>query len=302
MIKIEEIAIDKAITQKLNLEEISNKNCSADILRLDLIHNVISGNKYFKLKYHLEEIKKQNKKTVVTFGGAYSNHIVATALVCKLLGLRCIGVIRGEEPKTLSHTLKDSLDYGMELRFISRSDYKEKDSLNYLKNDYEDAYFIPEGGSGSIGVLGAGTILELTDYKKYSHIVCSIGTGTMYCGIVNSSDIHQEVIGIPVLKGMENILNDYIELIDKDKINNCKIFPNYHFGGYAKKTKELIDFMNSFYNKTHIPTDFVYSAKSIYAFFDLLAKDYFKPQSNILVIHCGGLQGNLSLEKGTLVF
>jgi 1-aminocyclopropane-1-carboxylate deaminase len=300
--ELNEIKLDKAITQKLETIELKEKNCTADILRLDLIHEVISGNKWFKLKYYLEEIKKLNNKNVITFGGAYSNHIVATALACKLLGLTSIGIIRGEEPKKLSHTLNDSLNYGMKLHFVSRSEYNQKENIEILKQ-YSNAYIIPEGGSGELGVEGSGTILDLTDYKKYSHIICSIGTGTMYCGIVNTANENQEIIGIPVLKGMYNLIEEYEPYIkDKNKIKNCIIFPEYHFGGYAKKTNELIDFMNNFYSETKIPTDFVYSAKSIYAFIDLLKKDYFKPQSNILVIHCGGLQGNLSLKDETLIY
>ena len=296
----------------INLEEVitqnifSENNTNADILRLDKIHPVISGNKYFKLKYNLKEAIDKGYKTVITYGGAYSNHIVATAYWGKINNLKTVGIIRGEESLNMSHTLQDSIKYGMQLKFISRTDYKNKDNfefIQYLENEFGNFYLIPEGGDNHLGRLGSKEILALTDSQKYTHIISAIGTGTMYFGLVNASNLKQKIIGIPVLKGMVNFLNNNLEKIgNPEKLEYCQIIDNYHFGGYAKKNQELIDFMNDFYRKTNIPTDFVYTAKLIYAFFDLVKNNYFPDNSNILLIHSGGLQGNLSLSKDKIIF
>jgi 1-aminocyclopropane-1-carboxylate deaminase len=295
------IDLSKANIQNINTY---NQNINADILRIDKINSVVSGNKWFKLKYHLEEIKKNNYKTILTFGGAYSNHIVATAFTANQLSLKSIGVIRGEESINLSHTLKDCLNYGMKLKFISRTDYKNSHKDNFIKDlnkEFGNFYLIPEGGAGELGRLGAEDILKLCNYKKYTHIICAIGTGTMFLGIANASNITQNVIGIPVLKEMSNFLEqNKMNFKDIKKIDYCKIFPDYHFGGYAKKNNQLLEFMNNLYKENDIPTDFVYTSKLLYAFFDLLKHNYFPDNSNILLIHSGGLQGNLSLNSGLL--
>lgn len=297
------IDLSKANIQKINLP---NDYINADILRIDKINEIVSGNKWFKLKYHLDHIEKNKYKTILTFGGSYSNHLVATAYTAKQLSLNSIGIIRGEEPKNLSHTLKDCLDYGMKLKFITRAEYKSKDTNDFisrLKQSFDDFYLIPEGGYSELGRLGAEDIIRLCDHKKYTHIMCAIGTGTMFLGIANASNLNQEIIGIPVLKEMEDFLlqnNKYFK--DQKKIEYCKIFTNYHFGGYAKKDSILLNFMNHLYNEQNIPTDFVYTGKLTYAFFDLFKKRYFPKDSSVLLIHSGGLQGNLSLKKNELNF
>lgn len=300
------INLSLAITQKLNLEELVKKNIQADILRIDLINPVISGNKWFKLKYNLKDAIDKNYESLLTFGGAYSNHIIATAMAAKNQKIKSIGVIRGEKSENLSHTLLQAQEYGMSLEFISREQFNqrhEKIFIEKLKEKYGDFYLIPEGGASSKGRLGSEEILELTDYKKYTHIMCAIGTGTMFSGLVNSSELNQTIIGIPVLKGYSNLLEEFSNYINNpEKIKYCRIFYEYHFGGYAKKTNELLNFMNSFYEKTGVPTDFVYTGKLIFSFIDLVKKDFFDENSKILLIHSGGLQGNLSLPKNILTF
>jgi len=273
------------------------------MLRLDKIHPVISGNKWFKLKYHLESFKQNNYKGILTFGGAYSNHIIATAYAAKLRGIKCTGIIRGEKPHELSPTLKDCIDYGMQLEFIPRKIYKQKNLLIESGQNFPGYYIIPEGGAGTLGEKGCCEILDLVIKDTYSHIACAIGTGTMFMGLVNSSFPGQQVIGISVLKGMKNLPDQFNELkYPPAKIKYCKILYDYHFGGYAKHSPELFTFMNDFYLQTGIAMDFVYTGKLVYAITELVKQGYFPQGSSLIIIHSGGLQGNKSIPKGTLIF
>jgi 1-aminocyclopropane-1-carboxylate deaminase len=303
---IKMLNINEAPVESLYLKELSEKNIKADVLRLDKIHDVISGNKWFKLKYYLEEALVNNFKTLLTFGGAYSNHIIATACTAKMFGLKSIGIIRGGEPAELSHTLLDAKRYGMQLEFISRDEYKrknEKDFLARLKIKFPDCFIIPEGGAGIPGIKGSSEILDGIDRNNYSHILCAVGTGTMSAGIVNASLPQQEIIGVCILKGMKNIQDEINELTDHPKKHtNFNIIHDYHFGGYAKKNAVLLSFMNSFFRQTAIPSDFVYTGKLFYAALDLIKKDFFSPGNRLLIIHSGGLQGNKSLPNGTFAF
>ena len=299
------VNLKKASIEKIQSKEFNESNIKVDILRLDKIHETISGNKWFKLKYYLEEAVSGKFATILTFGGAYSNHILATACAANMLGMKSVGVIRGENHALSSHTLVEAENYGMRFEFITRDEYRrknEKDFLESLKTKFQGSYIIPEGGAGNLGVRGSAEILACIEPGNYSHILCAIGTGTMFCGIANASLPNQKIIGIPVLKGMENSLAEIYQKITPEKIVDCEIKKEYHFGGYAKKNDELIRFMNSFYQETNIPTDFVYTAKLMYATIDLVKKKYFSPGSRLLIIHSGGLQGNLSFSKGTIDF
>lgn len=277
---------------------------TVDVLRLDLIHPVISGNKWFKLKEYLKEAKNLNKKIILTFGGAYSNHIVATAAATKQNGFNSIGIIRGEKPTVLSHTLKDAVSFGMNLFFISRNDYKKKlipsEAFDYYSE--EDIYMINEGGYGAKGVEGAKSILQLTGSSSYTHIIDVVGTGTTIAGLIEASEIHQSVIGISSMKNNYSLQKETEKFISEKNKQRFRLIHDYHFGGYAKYTQELIDFMNEWYRQTNIPSDFVYSGKLFFAVNDLLEKNYFPSNSKLLVVHSGGLQGNRSLPKRTLIF
>lgn len=297
------VNLSKAIVQPVSLSEYSGKKVEIDILRLDKVHPVISGNKWFKLKYYFREALQQKFGSILTFGGAWSNHIIATAYVAKLYGLPSIGIIRGERPSELSPTLLAAKSYGMFLEFIPRESYSRKNEEAYktiLANEYNQPYVIPEGGAGPAGITGSTEILALVEINRYSHIICCIGTATMYKGLLNASLPNQEIIGIPVLKGISNSPTKFTE--NPEKIKFCKIIEAYHFGGYAKKTAELIQFINYFYVQTGIPSDFVYTGKLLFGCTDLVINDYFSPGSKILIIHSGGLQGNASLPAGTLLF
>lgn len=271
---------------------------TVDVLRLDLIHPSISGNKWFKLKEYLKEAKELNKRSLLTFGGAFSNHIVATAAAANNSGFKSIGIIRGEKPAKLSDTLNDAVDFGMKLYFISREDYKKK----IIPSDVslQDAYVINEGGYGKMGAEGAKEILNQVDLSNYDYILAAVGTGTTLAGLIEAANPVQNVIGISVMKNNFSLQQEVENLLSGRR--EFHLFHDYHFGGYAKYNQELIDFMNEWHRATHIPSDFVYTGKLFFAINDLIRKNYFSPGSKLLVIHSGGLQGNRSLPKGTLIF
>ena len=281
------------------------KKISISIARLDKIHPVISGNKLFKLHYFLEEVLKNKHRSIVTFGGAYSNHLAAAAYACKLTGTRCIGIVRGEKPVELSHTLKQCEHYGMELNFISREEYNNKGLVHFiaqLQNNFGDCIIIPEGGYHPLGALGAQLIMNKLKGRKATHICTPVGTATTAAGLLMNSCANEIIIGIPVLKQMNDIESRVAFLCNNKHFNNLVIFDGYHFGGYAKKTNKLIRFMNDFFTEYKIPTDFVYTAKMMYAVIDKIKTGYFAEGSNIICLHTGGLQGNDSLALSTLVF
>ena len=270
-----------------------------DVLRLDEIHTTVSGNKWYKLKYYLQNAKQLKKEIIVTFGGAFSNHIIATAFACKVSGFKSIGIIRGEESLTLSETLKHAKQMGMELHFVSRKEYLFKDTI---AKQFPQAFIIPEGGAGELGIQGAASILENIKINKYDYIIGAIGTGTMISGILKATH-QQKIIGINMLKGFEAIKNTITYWVGEDTVSNrLEVYNDYHFGGYAKHPTPLIAFMNYLWQREEIPTDIVYTSKLFYAAHDLLKKNYFPKKSNILIIHSGGLQGNQTLAKGRLLF
>jgi 1-aminocyclopropane-1-carboxylate deaminase len=293
------INLEKAAVVTLELPLLREKGVLLSVLRLDQIHPIVSGNKYFKLKYYLQEALRQQKKAIITYGGAFSNHIVATAYMANSVNLKSVGLIRGERPKLLSHTLQKAMELGMDLNFISREAYAKKHNTELINNP--DNYIINEGGEGALGIKGSSEILQLVKKENYTHIACAVGTATMLKGICSGSLPTQFVLGIPVLKGFDNWRDSYVMPL-QEYPGNISLFPNYHGGGYARVNDDLLTFMNNFYQQTKIPTDFVYTAKLFYAMMDLIEKNYFSPGSAVLVIHSGGLQGNGSLPAQSLDF
>ncbi len=295
---MQDIDTDKISTDILSLPLLIEKNVEADVLRLDKIHPLISGNKWFKLCYYLEEAKAE-KKTIVTYGGAWSNHILATATACKINKLRCIGIIRGEEATNVSPTLIKAKELEMELIFISRAEYGQRKIPEGL--DKGEYYFIPEGGYGLKGAAGAATILDHCKKEDYTHISCAAGTGTMTAGLIIAAQLACKITAISVLKNNFE-LEENIQLLCGNEEKSFQIIHDYHFGGYAKYKPGLIDFMNEFYRQTAIPSDFVYTGKLFFAINDLIRNNFFPAGSKLLIIHSGGLQGNASLSNGTLIF
>lgn len=291
--------------QPIPCPEGASNNISIDILRLDRLHPVISGNKWFKLKGHLQQAQQSSSGTIITFGGPWSNHLLATACAARQAGLKAVGIVRGEKPPVLSNTLSSALHLGMQLEFISRREYAEKSDIHFLDRlslRYPGAYIIPEGGAGPLGIHGSEEILETIDSSRYTHILCSIGTGTMFLGLVRASRRGQTVIGVPALKGVDTLTAADASILTAEQKARARVLNGYQFGGYARHPPELLTFMNEFYQRTGIPSDIVYTGKLFYALEDAVRKDYFPASSSLLVVHSGGLQGNLSLPPGTLQF
>src|SRR5690606_31720186 len=248
--------------------------------REDLLHPEISGNKFRKLKYNLLEAQKQKKGQLLTFGGAFSNHIAATAAAGRDFGFKTIGVIRGEElgadpERTLqeNQTLRYAHACGMEFEFVSRQDYRRKDSaefLGQLKTKFGDFYLVPEGGTNELAVKGCEEILTKED-TGFEVICCAVGTGGTLSGLINSAGEHQKVLGFPALKG------DFLqqEVAKYNSKFNWELILDYHFGGYAKVNRDLINFLNSFKKEYGIQLDPIYTGKMMYGIFDLLQKGYF---------------------------
>ncbi|MEL0457416.1 pyridoxal-phosphate dependent enzyme [Flavobacteriaceae bacterium SZ-1-7] len=275
------------------------------IKREDQIHPFVSGNKYRKLKYNLQEAKKECFKTLLTFGGAFSNHIAAVASAGKRFGFHTIGIIRGEELKNKineNSTLRFAQQNGMQFKFVSRDEYRNKtseDFLSRLKEEFGDFYLIPEGGTNPLAIKGCEEILTHED-KQFDYVCCSVGTGGTISGLINCSKPSQQVLGFPALKG--NFLQqDISKFVTK---SNWKLIADYHFGGYAKINEDLVTFINQFKADYNIQLDPVYTGKMLFGIFDLAKKGYFPKGSKILAIHTGGLQGiegmNALLKKKNL--
>ena len=303
-------AIVETQNQQIFLPFLEEKKVELFIKREDKIHPFVSGNKFRKLKYNILEAKKQQQETLLTFGGAFSNHILATAVAGNFAGLKTIGVIRGEEladdlQKTFdtNSTLKQAHENGMEFHFVSRADYREKATTAFialLKDAFGDFYLIPEGGTNDLAIKGCEEILSEDD-AKFDTICVAVGTGGTISGLINSAKIHQKVIGFPVLKG--DFLQQEIERLTT-KRENWSLLNEYHFGGYAKYNVTLISFINQFYKATNIPLDPIYTGKMLFGIADVIKKNYFSENSKILIIHTGGLQGiegvNQKLAKKNL--
>ncbi len=264
--------------------------------RIDLIHPSISGNKYYKLQYNLIEARKQGCNTLLTFGGAYSNHIAAVAAAGHEYGFQTIGIIRGEELADKiqdNSTLKLAQAQGMRLHFVSRTDYRRKtdhDSIAQLKQQFGEFYLIPEGGTNALAIRGCEEILTEQDKQDFDYICCAVGTGGTIAGIINSTNEKQKVLGFPALKG-DFLFN---EIREWTTCSNWDLCLDYNFGGYAKTTPELLDFIRNFQASTGIEIEPIYTGKMLFGLFDLIERGYFPANSKILTIHTGGLQGNLS--------
>lgn len=288
----------------LNSEWLTSHNAEAAILRLDLTDTGVSGNKWFKLRENLRMARKTGKTAILTFGGPYSNHLVACAAACRHGGIDCIGLVRGSFPAD-TPSLRQAAALGMILHRLDKDSYARKTDPEFLlewQQRYPKAWVLPEGGANSYGVEGCGSILDLAASEHFTHICCSMGTGTTMAGLLNhpSEGIR---IGFPALRHGSHLLQEIQPYVKHAKNwSQLVLMEGYHFGGFARKTPELVGFMNFFYRHYGIGLDFVYTGKMVYGVFDLIERGYFPEASRILMIHTGGMQGNLSLPEGTLCY
>lgn len=278
------------------------KGITLEIKREDLLHPFVSGNKFRKLKYNVLQAKAENQSVLLTFGGAFSNHIAAVAYAGKEQGFETIGVIRGDELRNKiseNPTLSFAQECGMRFEFVTREAYRHKTETAFIEQlqvKFGSFYLVPEGGTNDLAVKGCEEIL--TEFDAHFDFVCSaVGTGGTISGLINSALPHQKVLGFPALKG--DFLQNEIHKFVNNK--NWELITDYHFRGYGKVTTEFIEWMNWFYAQTGIPLDPIYTGKMVFGVMDLIQRNYFPPKSKILMIHTGGLQGiagmNAKLEK-----
>ncbi|MGB0294956.1 MAG: 1-aminocyclopropane-1-carboxylate deaminase/D-cysteine desulfhydrase [Flavobacteriaceae bacterium] len=277
--------------QKIDHPELTKREIQLYIKREDELHPVISGNKMRKLKYNLKAAKAQNKKTLLTFGGAFSNHLLATAAAAKEHKFKAVGVVRGDELayQNLNPTLAKAVEYGMQLHFVSRDYYKNLTQQNAelpAQLNGSDVYVIPEGGANELAVQGCQEILTESD-SDFNFIFCAAGTGTTMAGIAKSIKAPQKLIGVASLRdaGLKRRIADLSEQ------SEFELLDEYHLGGYAKINSDYIHFLNDFYRQTKVLLDPIYTGKMMYAIFDKVNFGNFDKESQILAIHTGGLQG-----------
>ncbi|OSZ78697.1 hypothetical protein CAP35_10735 [Chitinophagaceae bacterium IBVUCB1] len=270
-----------------------------DMLRLDSIHPVVSGNKWYKLQYYLQDAKAKRADTIITFGGAYSNHLVATAAAAKQFGFKSIGIVRGMHSKdSHTQTLANCISFGMELQFVSREVYTQKSDIQYLQSllaIYPNAYIVNEGGAGELGVKGSSAIAAYIPHH-YTHICVSAGTGTTLAGIRRALPADVQLLGYVPMKGgvyIREVINDYLPLALQ---STYALYDDWHLGGFGKHTDEQLTFMNDFYSQNHIPLDVVYTAKMMMGIEAQIKAGFFPADASILCIHTGGLQGNSSVQ------
>ncbi|MFZ1519540.1 MAG: pyridoxal-phosphate dependent enzyme [Ignavibacteriaceae bacterium] len=276
------------------------------VKREDLTDHFISGNKWYKLKYNLIEAEKLGYKTLLTFGGAFSNHIHATAAAGKNFGFKTIGIIRGEEHLPLNPTLSSVKDNGMLIEYIDRKSYRNKyndELINKFKNKFGNFYLIPEGGSNNLAIKGCAEIIP-TINEKFDFICSACGTGGTLAGLILGLDSKSSALGFSVLKGGDFLYQNIKTLLSnyqKENLNNWHINLDYHFGGYAKVSPQLIKFCNDFETQHNIPIEPIYTGKMLYGLFDLIKNNYFLKNSSIIAIHSGGLQGLAGLKHRKII-
>ncbi len=261
------------------------------VKREDLNHPLVSGNKWWKLKFNLEEAQRQKQKTLLTFGGAYSNHIYATAAAAKELGFESIGVIRGEETLPLNATLRFAISCGMRLHYVTREAYRHKHENAFgqeLHDRFGDFYLIPEGGTNALAVKGVEEFAQTLNHDV-DYLCCAVGTGGTLAGLISGLPDSVKILGFPVLKGGEFLADDIRHYIPSSK-SNWSLQTDYHFGGYAKHTPQLLEFIENFNAKNNFAIEFVYTGKLFAGVYDLIAKGFFKRGFAIQLLHTGGIQ------------
>ena len=298
---------EKSILEKLSFPILEEKNIELFVKRDDLIDTEVSGNKWRKLKYNIEQALANKNNSIVTFGGAFSNHLVATAAACKLIGIRCVGIVRGEELNSNSNeTLKRCAEHGMELKFVTRSEYALRNDSLYLKDihlEFENSFVVPEGGANFYGMIGCQDIIKEIE-QDFDHVFIAQGTTTTSCGVLMALSEKTKLHVVPVLKGfdslseMRNLLNYTLfdEELTEELLNRVTVHSNAHFGGYGKYDLELLDFIKQFYHENNIKLDPIYTGKVMFELIKNIKENKLS-NSKVLFIHTGGLQGIEGVEK-----
>jgi 1-aminocyclopropane-1-carboxylate deaminase/D-cysteine desulfhydrase-like pyridoxal-dependent ACC family enzyme len=289
-----DIDITKSITQRVTLPT-SNKSVEVYLQREDLIHPFVNGNKYYKLKYNLQKAKEDNYDTLLTFGGAYSNHIYAVSAAAKLFGFKSIGIIRGEEYDPLNPTLQFAVKNGMKLHYLDRKTYRRRTDPEFRKEiakQFGDVFIIPEGGTNELALKGTLEILNNINID-FDYICTPVGSSGTLAGLIMGLKGNKKAIGFSSLKGGEYLTETIHALLPSaiKQCNNWTINSNYYFEGFAKINRKLIEFVNEFKVENNIQLDLIYNGKMMYGINDLISRNYFPVNSKIVAIHTGGLQG-----------
>lgn len=298
---------DLSLVQQLEIRNCSNETFHIDVKRDDLIDDLVSGNKWRKLKYNVLAAKNQKKESILTFGGAYSNHLVAAAKACSMAGIKSIGIVRGDELNSNSNeTLRICAEYGMDLHFISRDMYHMRDDKSYIEQlhvDFPNSFIVPEGGSNFYGLIGCQEIWkELSN--NYTDVILAGGTGTTAAGILSGMPENAKLHVFSALRG-DFLKADIIQKIEygfhnKEFTELCKskitVYPEDCFGGYGKYSDELIEFIIKIKKEHNLPLDQVYTGKAFFRLLKLLNNNTFSKSSKILFLHTGGLQGNTAVR------
>ncbi|WP_333874201.1 1-aminocyclopropane-1-carboxylate deaminase/D-cysteine desulfhydrase [Methylobacter sp.] len=291
LVKLEKV-FNPSILTKIHDPLLAQYQIELWMKRDDLLHPVISGNKWRKLKYILDHALSVGANTLISMGGAYSNHLHALAYAGKVLGLKTIGLVRGEQPEILTPTLQDMTKWGMSLEFVSRTEYRQ---LRRYKNWHDLPglkpwqYWLPEGGAQTLALKGVGELVTEVEIP-YDTICVPCGTGTTLAGIIEAVPEQTSVLGFAALKNA-GFLTEEVRSVLSQSCNNWQINLDYHFGGFAKINAGLNAFIEDFELKTTIPLEPIYTGKMMYAVYDLIKKHYFRPGQRIIAVHTGGLQG-----------
>ena len=285
--------------EKLDLSSFGVKQ-KVYIKRDDLIHPIVSGNKWRKLNYNFRFYYDNNYSGIISMGGAFSSHIQSLSFICFQKNIPCVILIRGQKPKILNDILKQCENNNAKLIYLSRNDYSNNMAVQEIKTkNWPNHYFIPEGGANRHGIEGCQEIINEINID-YDEIFCEVGTGATLAGLASYCNKKVKVCGVVVLKGAEKI-NDQIEknyfnLFNKSLNNNIHYLTQYHFGGYAKHSMELVNFIRKFYKETGIKTDPIYSGKLFFALIDQLKNDD-DENKKVIALHSGGLSGIPGYER-----
>ena len=290
-----------AIVERVQLPGVGN-DVNIFMKRIDLVHPLISGNKWFKMKYNIAEMKKHNVNTLLTLGGAYSNHIHAVAEAGKIFDFKTIGLIRGEEHLPLNPTLKSAINCGMKLHYLDRSSFRKRESEEFMwsiKKKYGDVYILPVGGTNELAVKGCAEIIDQIKID-YDFICSASGSGGTFAGLVTGLGGEKKAIAFPALKGGEflaDVVHNLVFSYSGKHYSNWEINADFHFGGFAKLSEELVKFTIEFEKLNGFSLDYIYTNKMMFGLSDLVKKGYFKSGASIVAIHSGGIQGNIGMKE-----